>query len=93
VPVLEEARINTRKSWAGLYSVTPDHHCILGEVPRVPGFFLANGFSGHGMMHSPAVGMIVSDLILKGKTELLDSHPLRYARFEEGDLIHEEVVL
>ena len=93
VPVLEEARINTRKSWAGLYAETPDHHCVLGEVPKVPGFFLANGFSGHGMMHSPAIGMLLSDLILEGHTDLLDVHPLRFSRFEEGDLIHEAVVI
>lgn len=93
VPVLEEARINTRKSWAGLYAETPDHHCVLGEVPKVPGLFLANGFSGHGMMHSPAIGMLLSDLALEGHTELLDVHPLRFSRFEEGDLIHEAVVL
>ncbi len=93
VPVLEAVRINTRKSWAGLYAETPDHHCILGEVTRVPGFFLANGFSGHGMMHSPAIGMLLSDLILQEHTDLLDVHPLRFSRFEEGDLIHEAVVI
>ena len=92
VPALERAQINPRRSWAGLYEVTPDHHCILGPTP-LKGFFLINGFSGHGMMHSPAAGMIVSDLILKGRTDLIDPHRLRLSRFEEGDLIKETVVL
>lgn len=93
VPLLERARINVRKSWAGLYEVTPDHHCILGEAPGLSGFFVAGGFSGHGMMHSPAAGMILADLILEGKTGLIDPGPLRLSRFEEGDLILETVVL
>jgi thiosulfate/3-mercaptopyruvate sulfurtransferase len=42
--------------------VTPDHHCILGAVDEVRGFFLANGFSGHGVMHAPSTGKILSDL-------------------------------
>ncbi len=92
VPSLERARINPRKSWAGLYAETPDHHCVLGEVDE-SGFFLANGFSGHGMMHSPAVGMVLADLVLEGSTSLLDVHPLRFSRFAEGDLIRETVVI
>ena len=92
VPALERAEINPRRSWAGLYEVTPDHHCILGTTP-LKGFILINGFSGHGMMHSPAAGMIVSDLILKGRTDLIDSYHLRLSRFAEGDLIEETVVL
>ena len=93
VPVMERAQINARRSWAGLYEISPDHHCILGEASKLKGFFVANGFSGHGMMHAPAVGMILSDLILQGKTELIDIHPVRLSRFEEGDLIHERVVI
>ena len=93
VPLLEKARINPRRSWAGLYEVTPDHHCILGEAQQLPGFFLTVGFSGHGMMHSPAAGMLLADLILEGRTELIDPYPLRLSRFEEDDLIEETVVL
>ncbi|UCF38855.1 MAG: FAD-binding oxidoreductase [Acidobacteriota bacterium] len=91
VPLLEQAEVNPRKSWAGLYEVTPDHHCILGET-EVRGLFLANGFSGHGMMHSPATGMILADLVLDGQTDLADITPVRPGRFREGDLIHESIV-
>ena len=64
VPVFENVAVNPQRAWAGLYEMTPDHHPILGESPEVPGFFFANGFSGHGVMHSPATGRILSDLIL-----------------------------
>ena len=73
--------------------MTPDHHPILGEVPAVPGFFCANGFSGHGVMHAPATGKILSDLVLHGKTDLIDAKLLDLARFEEGRTIHETAVL
>ena len=45
VPIFENLAVNPKRAWAGLYEMTPDHHPILGEVPGVPGFFLANGFS------------------------------------------------
>jgi sarcosine oxidase subunit beta len=73
--------------------MTPDHHPILGEAPQVPGLFLANGFSGHGVMHAPATGKILSDLILNGKTGLIDASLLGLARFAEGRMIHESAVL
>ncbi len=58
VPVFENVEVNPKRAWAGLYEMTPDHHPILGESPEVPGFFFANGFSGHGVMHAPATGKI-----------------------------------
>jgi sarcosine oxidase subunit beta len=93
LPCLEEAEVNPRRAWAGLYAMTPDHHSVLGGVDSVPGFFLANGFSGHGVMHSPATGRIVSDLILNGRTELIDAGVLSFDRFAAGRLIEETVVL
>jgi sarcosine oxidase subunit beta len=73
--------------------MTPDHHPILGEAPGVAGFFLANGFSGHGVMHAPATGKILSDLVLEGRTELIDASLLSLARFAENRMIHETAVL
>jgi len=93
VPCFENLAVNPKKAWAGLYEVTPDHHCILGAVPEVPGFFVANGFSGHGVMHAPATGRILADLILKGGTSIVDARVLRPSRFREGDTIHETAVL
>lgn len=93
VPVFENLAVNPKRAWAGLYEMTPDHHPILGEVPEVPGFFCANGFSGHGVMHAPATGKILADLILTGTTRLIDASLLDLARFAEGRTIHETAIL
>lgn len=58
---------------AGLHSDTPDYMAILGEVPGIKGLYLACGFSGHGFMHSPAVGRLIAELIL-GKIKSLPSN-------------------
>jgi sarcosine oxidase, subunit beta len=93
VPCFANLPVNPKRAWAGLYEMTPDHHPILGEAPGAPGFFLANGFSGHGVMHAPATGKILSDLILKGKTDLIDAPLLSFSRFAAGRLIHETAIL
>jgi len=93
VPVFENLAVNPKRAWAGLYEMTPDHHPILGPAPGVLGFFLANGFSGHGVMHAPATGKILSDLILTGKTDLVDASLLGLSRFAEGRMIEETAVL
>jgi sarcosine oxidase subunit beta len=92
IPVLEEVAVNPSRAWAGLYEMTPDHHPILGAAPGIPGLFLASGFSGHGVMHSPATGKIMADLILKGATDLIDAKLLDYNRFAEGRMIQETAV-
>jgi sarcosine oxidase subunit beta len=93
LPCLEEAEVNPKRCWAGLYEMTPDHHPILGPAPGVPGLFLANGFSGHGVMHSPATGKILADLITKGTCDLIDTRLLNLERFSEGREIHETAIL
>jgi len=93
VPCFENVAVNPKRAWAGLYEMTPDHHPILGPVPGVGGFFLANGFSGHGVMHAPATGKIVSDLILTGTTTLIHATLLDLERFAEGRMIEETAVL
>jgi sarcosine oxidase, subunit beta len=55
-PFTAEAEISPQRCWAGLYPETPDHHAILGPSPELPGFFIAAGFGGHGLMHAPATG-------------------------------------
>ena len=82
LPALEEAEMKTAA--AGLYEVSPDHNAILGEVPGLPGFVVAGGFSGHGMQHAPAVGRSISDLILDGESRTLDLEPFSITRFAEG---------
>jgi FAD-dependent oxidoreductase domain-containing protein 1 len=63
VPAFDTLKIV--RGWAGLYAVnTLDHNAILGEWPELRGFYLANGFSGHGLQQGPAVGRYISELIL-----------------------------
>ncbi len=87
VPALEGARI--ARGWAGLYEITPDNHAILGSVPGLEGFILANGFSGHGFQHSPAVGKVISELIVDGRATTIDITSLSIERFEKGHLLLE----
>ena len=93
VPVFANLEVNPRRAWAGMYAMSPDHHAILGAAPEVGGFYCANGFSGHGVMHSPATGRIVSDLILTGVSNLIGSKVLDPARFTENRMIHESLLL
>ena len=90
VPLLAEAEIV--RSWAGLYEVTPDENPVLGPVPELPGFFVANGFSGHGFQHSPAVGRVMAEMIL-GLTPSVDVSTLDLARFRDGRLIRENAAI
>ena len=93
VPCLVDAAVNPRRAWAGLYEMTPDHHAIIGQAPTVKGLYFTNGFSGHGVMHSPASGRITADLILGGRSDLIDTSLLELGRFTEGRLLEETAVL
>lgn len=93
VPCLAGAELELSRCRAGLYEVTPDHHAIIGEAPGVRGLFLANGFSGHGVMHSPATGRVTAELILDGEARLLDISSLSAERFTSGKLLSETSVI
>jgi glycine/D-amino acid oxidase-like deaminating enzyme len=93
VPAFIDAEVNPRRCWAGMYEMTPDHHAIIGKAPGVEGLYLANGFSGHGVMHSPATGKIISELVVNGASSFTDASMLRAERFAEGDLLKETAVL
>jgi sarcosine oxidase subunit beta len=86
MPLVERAQ--RASHWAGLYEVTPDAHPIYGDT-HVKGFFLCTGFSGHGFMHGPISGKLMSEYILDGKYSSLDVSMLDLKRFEEGRLIQE----
>ncbi len=92
-PSVAAAGIDQKRSWAGLYEVTPDHHAILGPVEGRPGLLLATGFSGHGVMHAPAAGRCVAEMIVRGRSESVDVAALSLGRFARGELIHETMVL
>jgi sarcosine oxidase subunit beta len=90
LPALESAQISN--AWAGLYETTPDHNAVLGPPAGLAGLMLANGFSGHGLMHAPAVGRLISEWIVDGKPSL-DLKPLRLERFAEHEATLEANVI
>jgi sarcosine oxidase subunit beta len=63
--------------------MSPDDHAILGQSSQFENLFLANGSSGHGVMHSPALGQLLSEIICDGVASSLDVSPLRPTRFSE----------
>ena len=83
VPPLKGVRVV--RQWAGLYTITPDAHPILGTVPGVEGYYQAVGFSGHGFMLAPVVGRLLSEMIV-GKEPSIDISDLDLGRFERGEL-------
>lgn len=84
VPCLGAAEIDRAACWAGLYEMSPDRHALLGRAPGLENFYLVNGSSGHGVMHSPALGQLLAEQILDGNAHTLDVHALRPTRFAEG---------
>ncbi len=92
-PAIAAAGLDLRMSWSGLYEVTPDHHAVLGPAREVPGLFVASGFSGHGVMHAPAAGRAVAEMVLSGRSETVDVSALALDRFARGALVHETMVL
>lgn len=84
VPCLEGVPIDTAGCWGGLYEMSPDGHALLGAAPGREDLFLANGSSGHGVMHAPALGHLLSEILLDGAAHTLDASPLRPERFAEG---------
>lgn len=74
---------------AGFYGVTPDRHPALG---RLDGVIVATGFGGHGVMHSPAAGIAVSEMVLQGESRTLDIKALSPDRFAKGQLLAESWV-
>jgi len=91
-PFLHETKVEREKCRAGLYENTPDHHAILGGC-EINGLYFANGFSGHGVMHSPATGRALAEIILDGSAGFLDASCLRLDRFAKGELLVESAFI
>lgn len=87
MPLLGDAEISAE--WAGLYEVTPDDQPILGALPDVEELYVCAGFSGHGLMHGPAAGLLLAEEILDGRAETIDIDPLRFGRFAKGASVGE----
>ncbi len=77
-PVFANAKI--AESWAGLMDVTPDAVPVIDQVKRIPGFFIATGFSGHGFGIGPGAGRLMADLVARD-APVVDPSPFRLDRF------------
>jgi FAD-dependent oxidoreductase domain-containing protein 1 len=86
-------RLSHIEGWAGLYEMTPDHNPVIGEHPALRGLMFANGFSGHGLMMSPATGKIVSEIIRTGTSQTFDVSIFAPDRFERGALVHDAATI
>jgi glycine/D-amino acid oxidase-like deaminating enzyme len=80
IPAFQQLKL--KREWAGLYDECElDGNMILGNWPRrLENFYVACGFSGHGLMHAPAVGRALSELIVKGRYETIDLTRMGYQR-------------
>jgi sarcosine oxidase, subunit beta len=84
VPVLHDVAIDVACCRAGLYEMSPDRHALLGPSPGCDNLFLINGSSGHGVMHAPALGQLLAEIMSDGAASSLDVSALRPCRFTEG---------
>jgi FAD-dependent oxidoreductase domain-containing protein 1 len=92
VPAFEA--IKPGAAWAGTYDMNLfDHNAFLGGVAGVDGFYMALGFSGHGLQQSPAVGRGLSELIATGTYQTLDLTPLAFDRLAADRPIVEKNVV
>ena len=85
-PWWEDLGVDRQGSWWGYYGVTPDNSPVIGFNPGSRGWVDACGFSGHGIMHAPATGLAVSELVADGRSHTLDVTAFRHGRFEEAGM-------
>jgi glycine/D-amino acid oxidase-like deaminating enzyme len=94
-PILEQARssvtaafpafgdMQVAESWGGVIDVTPDAVPVISPVEKLPGFFIATGFTGHGFGIGPGAGRLMADIVA-GDPPVVDPIPFRYSRFTDG---------
>ncbi|MBS6435527.1 MULTISPECIES: NAD(P)/FAD-dependent oxidoreductase [Pantoea] len=85
-PALEGIKID--HAWGGWIDTTPDLVPVIDEMPRVPGLFVASGFSGHGFGIGPGAGLLCAQL-MTNRQLFTDIAPYRLARFDKGNAIRE----
>lgn len=91
IPAMEELRLE--RSWAGHYEVNAlDHNGVIGFHDEIANLLLCTGFSGHGVMHAPAAGRGVAELLTRGRYTSLDLSPLGYHRIRSGNPLPESIV-
>ena len=91
IPAMEELRL--QRAWAGHYEVNMlDHNGVVGPHDELPNLMFATGFSGHGVMHAPAVGRGVAELIVHGGYRSIDLSPLGWGRIRTSTPMPETIV-
>jgi len=92
IPAFDQVKLVTR--WAGHYAYNPfDHNAIVGPHPEICNFVFANGFSGHGVQQSPAIGRGVAEIVIHGRYTTLDLTPLGYKRIANNQPVTESAVI
>lgn len=91
IPAMEQLRLE--RAWAGHYEVnTLDHNGVIGFHDEIANLILCTGFSGHGVMHAPAAGQGVAELVTQGRFTALDLSQLGYHRIRAGTPLQETIV-
>ncbi|MCU1387772.1 MAG: FAD-binding oxidoreductase [Ilumatobacteraceae bacterium] len=91
IPAMDRLRL--RRSWAGHYEVNLlDHNAVIGPHDRYGNLLFATGFSGHGVMHAPAAGRGIAELITAGRYATIDLTPLGWDRVRDGRPMVETIV-
>ena len=92
IPAFEAVKVTSE--WAGHYSMnTFDHNAVLGPHPEVENFIFINGFSGHGLQQSPAMGRGAAEWLTYGTFRAFDLSEFGYERIAEGRPILEQAVI
>jgi glycine/D-amino acid oxidase-like deaminating enzyme len=93
IPAFEALKL--KREWAGLYDECElDGNMILGNWPgTLDNFHVACGFSGHGLMHAPAVGRALAELVTTGRYQTLDLERMGYGRVLRGEPYRETGIL
>jgi glycine/D-amino acid oxidase-like deaminating enzyme len=77
------AQVKIEEQWGGIIDATPDAVPVIGPLARIPGLFLASGFSGHGFGLGPGAGKLMAQLVV-GEPTCVDPKPFRFERFADG---------
>lgn len=86
--------IKVQSEWAGHYAYnTFDHNAIMGPHTMVENFFFLNGFSGHGLQQSPAMGRGTAEIMVHGAYRTLDLSPFNFARIAENRPVIEKAII
>ena len=92
IPQFEAIRVTSE--WAGHYAYnTFDHNAIMGPHTEVENFFFLNGFSGHGLQQSPAMGRGTAEMLVHGEYRSLDMSPFNYERIVNNSPIIEKAII